>query len=102
MIFSVFDYHSGKYRYYEAPAQLPSAGWFRPQLGSVASPESIAAPLPENARYVGTGTKAKGIIATDQSHEGLQLLGMSWKPLPSWAKSAALAALFFWLGRRSK
>lgn len=100
MIYSVYNYHTGKYAYYEAPAQTPSAGWFRPQLGAVASPESIAEPLPENARYVGSGTKARGIIATDKKHADLQLMGMSWRPLPAWTKNVALAAFFFWLGRR--
>jgi len=101
MIFSVYDYPSGKYRYYEAPAQLPAAGWFRQPLGSVPVPESIAARLPASAKPIGQGDKARGIIATTQSPTGI---GFSYSSLsnrvPSSIKMLALLGIGFWVGKK--
>ena len=103
MIFSVYDYPSGKYRYYEAPAKLPAAGWFRQPLGSVPVPESIAAPLPASARPIGQGDKARGIVATTQAQTGI---GFSYSNfsnrVPGFVKTLALLGIGFWVGKKHR
>lgn len=99
MIYSVYDYQTGKYAYYKAPAKLPASGWFRDPIGNVPTPESIAAPLPAGAKYIGQGTQAKGIVAT--TSVSLEPLHMSLMyRLPGWAKAAALLGAGFFLGRK--
>jgi len=63
MIYSVFDYGSRKFKYYEGMASVPTTGWFRPQNGGQV-PESIAAQVPPGARFAGTGVEPRGLIAT--------------------------------------
>jgi hypothetical protein len=68
-LYSVYDYHSGTYDYYEAEHKpIPSTGSQRlsaskSPLGIV--PEDIAAALPSGAKKVGNGEEARGMIATD-------------------------------------
>lgn len=101
MIFSVYDYPTRKYRYYEAPAQLPAAGWFRePALGALPTPESIAAPLPPNAKYIGEGEKARGVVA--HTGQGQIFAGLVPLKVPRWSIHAALLGFAFWLGRATK
>ena len=99
MIFSVYDYPSGKYSYYEAPAELPAAGWFRQPLGEVPVPEAIAAPLPPGAKFVGQGEKARGIIAT-KSASLSSLQSLLPRPVPGFLKTLAFVGFGFWLGRK--
>lgn len=99
MIFSVYDYHTGRYSYYKAPASLPAAGWFREPLGSVPTPESIAAQLPVGAEYVGQGTKAKGIIATTSVSLDDARMSFTYS-LPGWLKTLGLVGVGFFLGRK--
>ncbi len=65
MKFSVYDYRTGKFRYYEhgALGNPVTTGFFRPQAGS--HPDSLAAPLPAGAVYLGEGALPEGQIATD-------------------------------------
>ena len=95
MIFSVYDYPSGKYHYYEAPMLPPATGWFRAPIGSVPTPESIAEPLPENAVRVGEGSVAKGIIAA----KDIGSFSLDFR-IPNWAKFAAIAGVAYWLGKK--
>lgn len=61
--FSVFDYDTGKYRYFDAPiAALPLTGHYRAPRSR--TPEGLAAPLPANASPAGEGSEPKGVIAT--------------------------------------
>lgn len=66
MIFSVWNYGSQRYDYFEAQGQVPPYGWFRrPTPGTLRQPEEIAARLPQGAVYTGSGSLARGVIATD-------------------------------------
>ncbi len=68
--YSVYDYPTKVYRYYEAPlGKLPASGFFRAPvaLGGVVISESVAAVLPAGAVAVGMGSRAKGLIATRRS-----------------------------------
>lgn len=100
MIYSVYDYQTGRYCYYDAPAKLPAAGWFREPLGNLPIPEAIAEQLPKGAKYVGHGSKAKGVIATTSSSENTELSVVY--SLPSWVKALTLVGFGFFLGRRFK
>lgn len=66
MIYSVFDYPSGTYHYYEAQALvLPASGWFRKPSGArLKQPEALAVQVPADAQKVGEGKTAKGLVAT--------------------------------------
>lgn len=66
MTYSVFDYPSNCYHYYEAQALvLPASGWFRKPTGArLLQPEALAVRLPPGARRIGSGNLAKGIVAS--------------------------------------
>lgn len=95
MIFSVFDHHARQFDYYEAPGTSRNYGSRGTKyraltqpvqgLGGIGyAPESLALPLPENARRVGRGPSARGIVATvprDVASASLNGLGDS-APLP--------------------
>lgn len=67
-VYSVFDYDTGLYAYYEGPqTQLPATGRFRVPTAMTehgAAPESFAGALPAGAKRVGDGEVPRGIIAT--------------------------------------
>lgn len=66
-IYSVYDYHKKSYDYYEAPlVTLPASGGFRPprHIEGVIIPESVATKVPRDARLVGHGDEARGLVAT--------------------------------------
>lgn len=77
MIFSVFDHHSRRWHYYEAPGTAVNYGSrgtkYRaptqppqgsPTMGAIGfAPESLGVPLPSNARRVGSGAFARGLVA---------------------------------------
>lgn len=66
MIYSVWNYGSQRYDYFEGPGEVPPYGWFRrPTPGALRQPEEIAARLPQGAVYTGSGSLARGVIATD-------------------------------------
>lgn len=66
MIFSVYNYTTQRYTWYEAPGVTPPHGWFRkPTPGNLMQPEELAAALPEGAFPVGEGVLPRGVIATD-------------------------------------
>lgn len=61
--FSVFDYDTGKYRYYTAPVSAPPlTGHYRAPRNS--TPEGLAVQLPADAKVVGDGEQPRGVIAT--------------------------------------
>jgi hypothetical protein len=61
--FSVFDYDTGKYRYYTCPvAAPPLTGHYRAPRNR--TPEGLALQLPPAAKLVGDGDKPQGVIAT--------------------------------------
>lgn len=61
--FSVFDYDTGKYRYYTSPVSAPPlTGHYRAPRNR--TPEGLAQPLPTDAKLVGDGDKPQGVIAT--------------------------------------
>lgn len=61
--FSVFDYDTGKYRYYVAPIPaLPLTGHYRAPRGR--TPESLAERVPTHAKPAGEGDTPKGVVAS--------------------------------------
>lgn len=101
MIFSVFDHHGRCFNYYEAPGTSKNYGSrgtkYRaptqppqgpPQLSGAGrnigpigfAPESLALPLPSNARQIGRGQQARGIIATIRSESRDRGLGDATTP----------------------
>lgn len=76
-LYSVFDYRTGLFNYYEGgKALLPATGRVRApvkvhKMGIV--PESIAAKLPSGAIKVGEGKEAKGVIAARQGFAAFSL-----------------------------
>lgn len=114
MIFSVYDYDKGRYRYYEGVGGSPATGFFRkarqPALNGGFVPESFAVALPAGSRLVGEGAMPKGYIAEDPAqlaappvpgegdptHTMKNASSMSWKTLTLIALAAFLA------GRLSK
>lgn len=109
MIYSVYDYDKGRYRYFEGLAGTPATGFFRkarmsPIKGSHV-PESFAVALPADARLVGEGLMPKGYVAEDPS--GLAALpvpgessapGASSRAVPLWAV-VGIAVVAFLAGR---
>lgn len=68
--FSVFDYDTGKYRYFAAPiAALPLTGHYRAPRNR--TPEGLAAPLPAQAKQVGEGDEPRGVVSAAPSISGL-------------------------------
>jgi hypothetical protein len=68
--FSVFDYDTGKYRYFAAPiAALPLTGHYRAPRNR--TPEGLAAPLPPQAKQVGEGDVPRGVVAAAPGISGL-------------------------------
>lgn len=88
MIFSVYDYASRAYDYYEAPGtsatyglrgtkyrpliqkpQGPLSGVGDTSIGPIGfAPEALALPLPRNAQRVGRGQEPRGVIAVNLPH----------------------------------
>lgn len=99
MIFSVFDHNARCFDYYEAPGTAADFGArgtkYRPltqgpqgpaakDLGLAGarpgervvvgfSPEALAMPLPANARFVGRGDEARGVIAVVRRSQGVHM-----------------------------
>lgn len=105
MIFSVYDYDRGRYRYYEGLAGTPATGFFRKAryaaLNGGFVPEAFAVQLPADARPVGEGLTPKGYIAEDPR-------GLASAPVPgeapasarsSWWTLAGVAVVAFLVGR---
>lgn len=68
--FSVFDYDTGKYRYFSAPIQaLPLTGHYRSPRNR--TPEGLAAILPLQAKPMGEGAEPRGVVAAAPSISGL-------------------------------
>jgi hypothetical protein len=110
VIFSVFNYDNGRYRYYEGIAGTPATGFFRkarqPALNGGFVPEAFAVTLPAGARFVGEGAMPKGYIAEDPAQ-------LASPPVPgepsssspassSWRTLAIVAAVAFIAGRMSR
>jgi len=89
VIFSVFNYDNGRYRYYEGVAGTPATGFFRkarqPALNGGFVPEAFAVTLPAGARFVGEGAMPKGYIAEDPAQ-------LASPPVPGESSSAAAPA----------
>ncbi len=109
MIYSVYDYDKGRYRYFEGLAGTPATGFFRrarmPPIKGSHVPESFAVALPSDARLVGEGPLPRGYIAEDPS--GLAALpipgegqgaGSSSRAVPLWAV-VGIAVVAFLAGR---
>lgn len=65
--YSVFDYRTGMYDYYQAPlVELPASGEFRSprSVGGVVVPEMLAVKVPPGARHTGRGEHPQGLIAS--------------------------------------
>lgn len=103
-IYSVYDYHSGKYDYYEGPmGTIPATGRYRAPSSRVkfgASPESFAARLPSGARKVGSGESPRGIIAHHKSAlEGLKDV-LPTAPQMGWLAVGVLVGVY--VAKRSR
>lgn len=79
MIFSVFDYPSRTYSYYEVAASTPPTAWLRRPIdiangkpdGVFLSTEVLAVRLPPNARLLQTGgLDARGVVAVSSTSIG--------------------------------
>lgn len=78
MIFSVYDYPKKQYKYFEVAASTPPTAWFRRPVEEVKDkPDSLfcctevlAVKLPPDAKEVGIGPDARGVIATTQASVG--------------------------------
>ena len=110
MIFSVFNYDNGRYRYYEGIAGTPATGFFRKARQSALNggfvPEAFAVTLPAGARFVGEGAMPKGYIAEDPAQlASPPVPGESSSPAApssSWRTLAIIAAVAFIAGRMSR
>lgn len=61
--YSVYNYHTKQFDYYEAPlAALPATGTFRSAHNKL-MPEGLATPLPVNSRFMGRGREPLGMVA---------------------------------------
>lgn len=97
MIWSVWNYKTKSYDYYQGGAATgthagtPPTPMISPEMGM--SPEESAWRVPTGARKIGSGTGARGRVAT--------LGGVDSFGLPSYAVPVALglAALYFWRKR---
>lgn len=86
--YSVYNYHTRQFDYYEAPlAALPATGTFRSAHNKMV-PEGLATPLPGNARLMGKGKEPIGMIAVKPS---LAPLG-AVVPSRQWPLTAVLIA----------
>lgn len=78
MIFSVFDYKRNAYDYYEVQSDSPPTAWFRRPADAVNgnpdgvffSTEALAVRLPSGATKIGTGSDARGVVATTEAGVG--------------------------------
>lgn len=110
MIFSVFNYDNGRYRYYEGVAGTPATGFFRkarqPALNGGFVPEAFAVTLPAGARFVGEGAMPKGYIAEDPAQLASPPVpgepSSPAAPSSSWRTLAIVAAVAFIAGRMSR
>lgn len=97
--FSVFDYDTGKYRYFVAPISAPPmTGHYRAPRGRI--PEALAAAVPSHAKMVGEGTEPKGVVATLGGFGEADAAGASGFKMPVWGVAALAAVGVFWLARR--
>lgn len=67
MLYSVYDWNTKIYKYYEGKESKRSIPSYK-ELG--VTPDDIAISLPNDAKLVGTGTEAKGTVATTESRGG--------------------------------
>jgi hypothetical protein len=110
VIFSVFNYDNGRYRYYEGVAGTPATGFFRkarqPALNGGFVPEAFAVTLPAGARFVGEGVMPKGYIAEDPAQLASPPVpgepSSPAAPSSSWRTLAIVAAVAFIAGRMSR
>jgi hypothetical protein len=109
VIFSVFNYDKGRYRYYEGVAGTPATGFFRkakqPALNGGFAPEAFAVTLPAGARFVGEGAMPKGYIAEDPSQLAAPPVpgeSSSMTSSTSWRTIAIVAVVAFVVGRASR
>ncbi len=106
MFYSVYDYPSRMFSYYEGGGSAPPTGWFRKPNGSKLVPERIAAKLPPDAVFVGTGDMPKGVIATldptiGSYQKAPSLSGVAFMPSEkSWPMWLALTGVALWVGFR--
>lgn len=114
MIFSIYDYDRGRYRYFESLAGTPATGFFRKArrapIGGSFVPEAFAVELPPGARPVGEGLTPRGYIAEDP--RGLAAPPVPGEVLPgvsldgglrfSWWTVAGIAVVSFLLGRAAR
>lgn len=88
--YSVYNYHTKQFDYYEAPlAALPATGTFRSAHNKL-MPEGLATPLPVNARFMGKGKQPLGMVAVKPA---LSSLGETSLPPRKRYVTAAIVAL---------
>jgi hypothetical protein len=115
VIFSVYDYDKGRYRYYEGVGGSPATGFFRkarhPALNGGFVPESFAVALPAGSRLVGEGAMPKGYIAEDPAQLAAPPVpgedagagaGAGASTHTSWKTLTLIALAAFLAGRLSK
>ena len=106
LTYSVFDYDTKSYNYFQAPGSPPRGQRAVSGRGEHGlSPEALLAPLPSNAVSIGSGKEPRGILAR-RGGGSLAGLGMFEMPLgiPKWALlgSVALGAYVYYRHRTKK
>jgi len=94
VIFSVYDYDRGRYRYFEGIGGTPATGFFRkarqePIQGAFV-PEAFAVQIPAGAKQIGEGPIPKGYIAEDPQ-------GLASTPVPGEGGQGGVSAKTPWL-----
>jgi hypothetical protein len=90
--YSVYNYHTKQFDYFEAPlGEVPATGRFRRPSGKI-SPEQLAAALPANVQHVGSGEAPIGIISVASANVG-EVVSMKNKTVWYAAVAVGFAAI---------
>lgn len=97
---SVFDYDTGKYKYYKVPMSAPPlTGHYRVPRGQ--TPETLAFSVPAGAEVVGEGSTPRGIIASFAPAQPVGEVNSTSSRAPLWALALG-AAFVLYVARRKR
>jgi LPXTG-motif cell wall-anchored protein len=93
--YSVYNYKSRRYDYFEGMGDVPASGWMRRGAPGPKIVEALAQRLPEGAQHIGSGAQPIGIIAVTQA----QLAGLgSTAPDTLTAQDSSPTSALAWVG----
>ena len=104
MKYSVYNYKSRRYDYFEGMGDVPASGWMRRGAPGPKIVEALAQRLPEGAQHIGSGAQPIGIIAVTQAQlAGLGSTAQDSSPTSAlaWVGLAVLIGGAIYLGRKS-